>query len=272
MTSNTISNIKVLGAMCHTVYSILTRTKDDKDDAIVDFAEIAKMTKLRESHIKNAIYTLCVCGLLRKTGYNTFKTTNKYVLENMTKGYISQELFIQEGDCLITRSWLSMIHRCLNLDSYHDVVWSEDFMSVDVFGEWCQKQEYYRAKDDNGKSYHMDKDLLSPRHKREYGKNTCTFLPAELNLLIGKRRLTKDGLTTGISYRKRDNVYSAKLINNGETIALGDFYSKEEASEAYFEAKRLIIIDTAEKWKGRIEDVAYGALLDIQAEDLYTYE
>jgi hypothetical protein len=118
----------------------------------------------------------------------------------------------------------------------------------------------------------MDKDLLSPRHKREYGKNTCTFLPAELNLLIGKRGLTKDGLTTGISYRKRDNVYSAKLINNGETIALGDFYSKEEASEAYFEAKRLIIIDTAEKWKGRIEDVAYCALLDIQAEDLYTYE
>jgi len=272
MTDVTIDNISVLGAMCHTIYTIIARSKNTESISVVDVSKIANITKLKESQVRNSIYTLCVYGLIRKLGYNTFKVTNKYIRCNISCGYISQELFLQEDDSLMTRSWLSMIHRCLTLDSYHDVTWSEDFASVDVFGEWCNKQEYYRAKDDNGNSYHMDKDLLSPRHKREYSKNTCTFLPAELNLLIGKRRLTKDGLTTGITYRKRDNVYSAKLVNKGETIALGDFYSKEEASEAYFEAKRLIIIETTEKWKGRIDDVAYGALLDIQAEDLFTYE
>lgn len=60
-----------------------------------------------------------------------------------------------------------------------------NFIDFQEFASWCQIQENYLAKDNKGKFYQLDKDILAPDNKI-YSKETCCFIPPELNMLLSK--------------------------------------------------------------------------------------
>ena len=54
--------------------------------------------------------------------------------------------------------------------------------------------------------------------------------------------------------------------NKGRSEYLGYFKTEIEAFNAYKKAKEAFIKEQAEKWKGKIDDRAYEALMDYQVE------
>ena len=54
--------------------------------------------------------------------------------------------------------------------------------------------------------------------------------------------------------------------NKGKQRYLGLFKTELEAFNAYKKAKEAFIKEQAEKWKGKIDDRAYEALMDYQVE------
>ena len=54
--------------------------------------------------------------------------------------------------------------------------------------------------------------------------------------------------------------------NKGGSEYLGYFNTEIEAFNAYKKAKEAFIKEQAEKWKGKIDDRAYEALMDYQVE------
>lgn len=164
--------------------------------------------------------------------------------------------------------WLHMgiMSRCGNYakvsnPSYNGVEVSDNFRSTKYFTEWCISQTGFTDKDERGWSFHIDKDLCGDANSRVYSEDVCVFLPAEINGVIQSRYPSKSGLPKGVGYVKPENKYSAIISHKGETTKLGYFDTPQEAGLVYNEAKRVIIQSLANKWKGRISDKAYEALM-----------
>jgi len=164
--------------------------------------------------------------------------------------------------------WLheGIMSRCGNYakvynPSYDGVVVSDNFKSTKYFTAWCISQTGFTDKDERGRSFHIDKDLCGDANSRIYSEDVCVFLPAEINGVIQSRYPSKSGLPKGVGYVKPENKYSAIISHKGETTKLGYFDTPQEAGLVYNEAKRVIIQSLANKWKGRISDKAYEALM-----------
>ena len=164
--------------------------------------------------------------------------------------------------------WLheGIMSRCGNYakvynPSYDGVVVSDNFKSTKYFTAWCISQTGFTDKDERGRSFHIDKDLCGDANSRVYSEDVCVFLPAEINGVIQSRYPSKSGLPKGVGYVKPENKYSAIISHKGETTKLGYFDTPQEAGLVYNEAKRVIIQSLANKWKGRISDKAYEALM-----------
>lgn len=57
---------------------------------------------------------------------------------------------------------------------------TNDFISRELFLEWCLSQEDFYKKDERGRNWEIDKDILFPRN-RSYSAKTCCFAPRDLN-------------------------------------------------------------------------------------------
>lgn len=164
--------------------------------------------------------------------------------------------------------WLHMgiMGRCGNYakvsnPSYSGVVVSNNFKSIKYFTEWCISQVGFTDKDERGWSFHIDKDLCGDVNSRTYSEDVCVFIPAEINGVIQSRYPSKSGLPKGVGYVKPEGKYSAVISHKGETTKLGYFDTPQEAGLAYNEAKLVIVQSLANKWKDRISDKAYDALM-----------
>ena len=162
--------------------------------------------------------------------------------------------------------WTSMLERCYN-DSfkkknptYEGCEVSDNFKSYEYFYEWCHNQIGF-GNDGNGNPFHLDKDLLIKGNK-VYSEDSCVFIPVDVNLVLTKRTSSRGQHLIGVCWHKRDKAFSARVNKNkGKREHLGYFKTEIEAFNAYKKAKESFVKEQAEKWKGKIDERAYEALM-----------
>ena len=163
--------------------------------------------------------------------------------------------------------WKHMLQRCYSDDfkkerpTYEGCQVSENFKSYEYFYEWCHEQVGF-----GNEGFHLDKDLLVKGNK-VYSENTCVFIPQEVNTLLVKSTALRGKHLIGVSWKKKDKAFVAKARKNkGKSEHLGIFKTEIEAFNAYKQAKEAFVKEQADKWKGKIDERAYNALMNYEVE------
>ena len=159
--------------------------------------------------------------------------------------------------------WQNMLERCYSdtykkkHPTYKDCEVSENFKSYEYFYEWCNEQIGF-----GNEGWQLDKDLLTKGNK-VYSEDSCIFIPNEINLLLTKRTTSRGKHLIGVCWHNASKSFIAMVNKNkGKQEHLGCFKTEIEAFNAYKEAKESFIKEQAEKWKGKIDERAYEALMN----------
>ena len=167
--------------------------------------------------------------------------------------------------------WAEMLNRCYSkarkrtARSYSSCEVSETFKYLSKFSKWCNEQIGFNFKDDKGKPFQLDKDILIKGNKI-YSEETCAFVPQEVNLLFVNCSKTRGDSAIGTCYSKAHKKYLSKIRKCGKLMHLGHFDSEIEAFLAYKEAKEAYVKEVANKWKDQIDPRVYEALMKYQVE------
>ena len=199
-------------------------------------------------------------------------------LEDLKKGKVSNPLcptlygkgFIGIGEYSSRNKgaydlWLGMFKRVYDLNyhkrqpTYSEVMMCKEWHNFQNFAKWCYSQEFFNARDENGKAYQLDKDILV-KGSKIYSPETCCFVPSCINKLIQTDRSNKGEYPTGVCLHKKSGKFLSYLNRFGVHTHLGYFLTSEDASKAYVQEKEIYVKDVAEKWKGRIDDKVYKHL------------
>ena len=163
--------------------------------------------------------------------------------------------------------WQNMLQRCYSdsfkkrRPTYEDCKCSENFKSYEYFYEWCHSQIGF-----DNEGWQLDKDLLI-KGNRVYSEDSCIFIPNEINLLLTKRTTSRGKHLIGVCWHNASKSFIAMVNKNkGKQEHLGCFKTEIEAFNAYKEAKESFIKEQAEKWKGKIDERAYEALMNYTVE------
>ena len=122
--------------------------------------------------------------------------------------------------------WYAMLVRCyqekslLKNKSYVGCSVSESFKDYRKFKKWCNKQIGFRSRDEKGRVFHLDKDILIKGNK-VYSEDTCCFVPHEINSAITSTGVKENELPVGVSKRKDRDTYSATITKHGKVQHLG---------------------------------------------------
>lgn len=163
--------------------------------------------------------------------------------------------------------WASMLMRCYSKSAvvrkpcYDDCTVSDNFKSYTFFYEWCHEQAGFGNKDENGRVWQLDKDLLIKRNK-VYSEDTCLFIPKEINTVLLARE--RDRSPTGIGNFYDGSAYVVQCSTKGKQRVLGRFKTQQEALMAYKTFKEWYIKTIAEKWKGIVDDRVYQTLINYE--------
>ena len=163
--------------------------------------------------------------------------------------------------------WKHMLQRCYSdvykkkKPTYESCEVSDNFKYYECFYDWCHKQIGF-----SNEGWQLDKDLLIKGNKI-YSENTCIFIPQEINSLLIKSEATRGEYLIGVSWCNTKKVFVAQVSKNkGKSEHLGFFNAELEAFKAYKEAKESFVKEQANKWKGKIDERAYQALINYTVE------
>ena len=140
---------------------------------------------------------------------------------------------------------------------YEGVLVEGDFNNYDLFYDWLITQKGYGEIDDKGNLFQLDKDLLG--NGLTYSKTCCILLPREINNATIRPHKKKE-LPTGV-YKSKGGFICRMSKYNVEEV-LGFYTTVEEASQAYKQTKKSYLCELAEKWKDKIDNRAYTALIN----------
>ena len=162
--------------------------------------------------------------------------------------------------------WSSMLARCYSPQShkaretYIGCTVSENFKSYTYFYEWCNRQVGFSEN-----NFELDKDLLSGVSKY-YSEGTCVFIPQEINVVLIKQNKKRGDFPVGVTYHKNTGNFVAQLSTSTGRKHVGAFNNVIDAFAAYKKAKETYLVELAEKWKGKIDDRAYEALMNYEVD------
>lgn len=119
---------------------------------------------------------------------------------------------------------------------------SNMFKDFQEFAEWANVQYGYMHKDENGRFWQLDKDLLFTNNK-EYTPNNCIFIPQRINLIISKSFSVEGELPVGVSYYSSKAIkYEARCRDGmGGKGRLGIFDNIEDAHKEWQKAKIQVV-------------------------------
>lgn len=211
------------------------------------------------------------------TGYETI-TRHSQVLSGQVKdrslpsvygvGVIGDSYSCWDG-CKIRKEydlWSSMLARCYSpkshksRETYIGCTVSENFRSYTYFYEWCNRQVGFSEN-----NFELDKDLLSGVSKY-YSEGTCVFLPQEINVALIKQTKKRGDFPVGVTYHKNTGNFVAQLSTSNGRKHIGAFNNVIDAFAAYKKAKETYLVELAEKWKDKIDDRAYNALMNYEVD------
>ena len=164
------------------------------------------------------------------------------------------------------QTWVDVLKRVYvekkSRTSYLNVSVCYDWLNFQNFAEWFYEQEFSETKDENGKRYDLDKDILV-KGSKTYSPETCCFVPNEINCLFIRNKRIRGNLPIGVT--KDGKYFMARLSKGlGNRKFLGSFKTETEAFLAYKQSKEMHLKELAEKWKGKIDDRAYDALMNYE--------
>ena len=158
------------------------------------------------------------------------------------------------------RRWFNIITRCFDKEwhekkpTYSDCTVVDKWLNFQNFAAWAKGQMGYELD-----HWQVDKDILLPGN-RQYGPDTCCFVPNEINSLF-KGRAKDSGLPLGVT--KVKGGYRAQLGGGGVSESLDTI---NEALLRYKYSKEVFIKQQANKWKSQIDPRAYEALMNYRVE------
>jgi len=157
--------------------------------------------------------------------------------------------------------WQDMLKRCFDeklkqsRPTYQDVTCSKDWLSMTKFIEDVSQMKGFGLS-----GWALDKDILQKGNKL-YSKDTCCFVPLEVNNLLTKRDNSRGEFPVGVCFHKASGKFMAKLRINCKTKYLGLFPTPEEAFQVYKLAKEAQIKVVAHKWKHLLDERVFQALM-----------
>jgi len=164
------------------------------------------------------------------------------------------------------RLWQGIMERCyshkchMREPTYVGCQASDNFKNFQYFAEWCQNQIGF-----NNEGYHLDKDILGTG--KLYSEDYCVFVPARVNTLLLKPKITAKDLPLGVYFCKRQGKYKSQ-VNSASVLShqkgLGYFDTQEEAFLAYKFEKERIIKCVAAQYLGMVDSRVYEALCNYQ--------
>ena len=165
--------------------------------------------------------------------------------------------------------WQNMLERCFDdklkqkRPTYKDVTCSKEWLLMTSFIDDVSKMKGYDLE-----GWELDKDILVKGNKL-YSKDTCCFVPSEINLLLIKSDNARGEWPVGVYFDKAPGRFRARLSINGKMKHLGLFTTPEEAFQAYKLAKEAYIKVVAEKWKHLLDEKVFQALMayEVNVED-----
>ena len=178
-------------------------------------------------------------------------------------GIVGQGKYTPYNYKRIYKIWTSLIQRCYDesfkkrCPTYEDVEVCKKWHNFQNFAEWCNSQKLSDVKDDNGKSYQLDKDILVKGNKI-YSPETCCFVPSEINSLFISCKKVRGNLPVGVSLHKGCKKYS---VTFKKSAYRGGFDTPEQAFLYYKKAKEDYIKDVAKKYASKIDEKIYKALI-----------
>lgn len=196
------------------------------------------------------------------------RVNNPYFPKIYGKGYFGIGRYTK-GSGKIYDKWKGMLRRCYCADShktnssYVDVVVCEDWHNFQNFADWFDKQTFSESVDENGKPFQLDKDILFKGNKI-YSPETCCLVPQEINNLLTSSKKVRGVYPLGVRYDGKNKQYIAGT--KGAVGYLGLYKTAEAAFQAYKNAKESYIKEVAAKWKGRIDEKVYKALVSWEVE------
>lgn len=165
--------------------------------------------------------------------------------------------------------WQEMLRRCEGKykekrPTYAGATCSDNFKSYTFFYEWCQTQIGFGNVDNNGRFWHLDKDILVQGNKL-YSEDTCVFVPQRINSLIVKSKINISPFYLGVTKQKETGKFLARCkIGGGKRKFLGSFPTPEQAFLAYKTFKEAYIKQVAEEYKNLLDPRAYEALMNYE--------
>ena len=164
--------------------------------------------------------------------------------------------------------WRSMMSRCYS-DKYHNR--QPTYKSCEVCEEWHNFQNFAKWYDDNfykveNETMCLDKDIINKNNKI-YNSENCIFVPKSINNLFVKSNKVRGDLPIGVSYNEKEKRYYARCnINSKEKVYIGIYKTANEAFYAYKNFKENYIKEIAEKYKKKIPNKLYKALMTYEVE------
>ena len=155
--------------------------------------------------------------------------------------------------------WSGIIRRCQKSNenfhpSYIGCTVSNEWLYYSKFLDWFNTHYV--------EGWHIDKDLLKKGNKI-YGSETCCFVPQEINNLFRRKRNGRN-LPTGVTFV--NGRYKSSCFFEGKRIQLGYYDTIEDAFNSYKRKKEEIIKYYADKWKDKLEESVYNAMLNYKVE------
>lgn len=181
------------------------------------------------------------------------------------------QVFVKGEITKYYKLWQSMLHRCTDKEwerhpTYAGTSCSENFKSYSFFYEWCQEQIGFDKRDDKGRAWHLDKDLLIKGNKL-YSEDNCVFVPQRINSLLTKMKASRGKYPIGVrlSRCKSATRFDARCGNcSGESKHLGCYGTPEEAFQAYKTYKEAYIKEVANEYRAQLDPRAYNALMSYE--------
>ena len=180
-------------------------------------------------------------------------------------GYLGEGIYSHKTHKKIYDHWHDMLRRCysekykIKHSTYLECYVNEEWHNFQNFAQWYE-DNYYQVENEE---MQLDKDILIKGNK-EYGPETCVFVPKSINSLFTKTDAKRGNLPIGISIKK--NKYIVQIKKYGKVYHLGSFKEIDKAFECYKQEKEQYIKEIADSYQYIIPDILYQALYNWEVE------
>jgi len=157
-------------------------------------------------------------------------------------------------------TWMAMMARCYDIKaqqpSYINCEVNPMWFNFQVFAEWANSQEGFGLK-----GWCLDKDLLLKGNK-EYGPDSCCFIPYSLNNIFRIKRSGKADPSLPKGVLLRNGKFYASSSFDRKSEYLGKYDTKEDAFNAVKLYVELKVKYLADLHKENLSEITYKSLVD----------